>query len=189
MIEQKYLDTLKALGTDTTPHSGRTLFAHLKGVYDLLAEWGNDQTVCLAGLFHSIYGTRSFQITTVPLNHREMVREVIGAEAEELAYLFCICDRKTFYPDHPTTKPDEIHDVVNDLQVTVSEKQLTQLIEVEAANTIDQMDVFIERLPADEVAEIMARFLRNSDRLTPGALAAVKAGAAAAERANEISVG
>jgi hypothetical protein len=38
MIEQRYLDLLRELSTDESSHSGRTLFEHLKGTYDLLEE-------------------------------------------------------------------------------------------------------------------------------------------------------
>ena len=61
MIEQKHLDLLLELNADENPHSGGELLDHLRGTHDFLAAWGNDQPVCLGGLFHSIYGTQSYK--------------------------------------------------------------------------------------------------------------------------------
>ena len=52
---------LISLDANKTRHSGRTLFDHLKGVHDLLRDWDNEHHVCMAGLFHSIYGTNTFK--------------------------------------------------------------------------------------------------------------------------------
>lgn len=179
MIDQKYIDSLTALGTDTTPHSGRTLFDHLKGVHDLLQEWGNSEAICLAGLYHSIYGTQAFKIKTVGLDQRDSVRAVIGETAEQLAYFFCVSDRKSFYPDHPGTDPLQIHDLVHDKNVDVSDEQVTQLIEIEAANYLDQFEAVLAQFPKERVQVAIDRFLRHSDRLSPKGLAGIKTAEAA----------
>ena len=57
MIEQPHLDLLHGLNADENPHSGGELLDHLRGTHDFLDAWGNEQHVCLGGLFHSIYGT------------------------------------------------------------------------------------------------------------------------------------
>src|SRR3546814_18378901 len=63
--------------------------------YTTLFRSGNPQTICLAGLFHSIYGTAHFRHATLPFSQRRVVKNLIGAEAEALAYLFCVTDRPT----------------------------------------------------------------------------------------------
>lgn len=178
MIEQKYIDSLKSLGTDTTPHSGRTLFDHLQGTHDLLQEWDNSEAVCLGGLYHSIYGTQAFKITTVPLDQRDTVRATIGAEAEQLAYLICVCNRKTFYPDHPDSDPNQVHDVVHDLLLDVTDKQLNQLLEIEAANYLDQLPIIIRKFTKEDALCTFNRFLRYGDRISPKAQEAMKAAVA-----------
>jgi SM-20-related protein len=71
-------------------HSGRTLFVHLLGTCALLRRWGCDDDVCRAGLYHSIYGTRSFKHESVKPDEdgRGRIREMIGREAEELVFKF-----------------------------------------------------------------------------------------------------
>jgi hypothetical protein len=82
-----------------TRHSGRMLYDHLAGTHALLESWGNSEDICNAGLFHSIYGTKRFRHQSWPLTDRETIRNLIGAQAEELAYLFCTRNRAEFLAD------------------------------------------------------------------------------------------
>ena len=52
---------------------------------------------CLAGLYHSVYGTEKFRKQTVPLEARDAVRGAIGRQAEEIAYLYCALSRESLY--------------------------------------------------------------------------------------------
>ena len=75
------------------PRFRRTLFDHLLGTYNLLIQWGQPQAVCLAGLFHSIYGTNVFLRQSLQASQRTELQAVIGMEAEALAWLFCNIER------------------------------------------------------------------------------------------------
>ena len=88
----------ECLGADDVGHSGRTLFAHLKGTYELLRSWGVAEEVCVAGLFHSVYGTRVFRHRCLEptARNRGLVAYMIGERAERLVYLFCVADRPHF---------------------------------------------------------------------------------------------
>ena len=85
-IEQKKIDFLKSTQTDTKSHSGTTLIEHLTGVHDILKKGGAPQYLQDAGLFHSIYGTTVFKHEST--DNRDLVRELIGEQAEELVYEF-----------------------------------------------------------------------------------------------------
>ena len=93
---KKYTNFLVELGTDEIPHSDTPFLAHLIGVCNKLREAGCEETVCLAGLFHSIYGTEMFQGFSLPMEQRDTVRQLIGERAEGLAYLNCCMDRASF---------------------------------------------------------------------------------------------
>ena len=93
---------LASIGTADTPHGSRvdatgkpagSFFDHLTGAEDQLREWGCTEAVCMAGLFHSVYGTEGFQGFTLPLSDRPKVREVIGERAERIAFYNCVMDR------------------------------------------------------------------------------------------------
>lgn len=112
---------------DKTPHSGRTLLQHLQGTHDLLAQWGARESVRLAGLFHSVYGTVHFRHQSWPLTDRYTIRQLIGAEAEQLAYLFCTLDRPRALVEHAEHPAACGRDWL-----------LAELIEIELANLIEQ---------------------------------------------------
>lgn len=68
-------------------HGNGLYFDHCMNVYSILNELGAPNDVCLAGLYHSIYGDEYFN----PNVHvsRETVKTLIGNYAEELVFLFC----------------------------------------------------------------------------------------------------
>ena len=82
-----YLEYLNRLGVFDTSHSRRSLGEHLIKTHDMMITWDCPSTWCLAGLYHSIYGTAYFTHETT--TDRDSVREVIGQEAENIVYLFC----------------------------------------------------------------------------------------------------
>ena len=82
-----YLEYLNRLGVFDTSHGKRSLGEHLIKTHDMMITWDCPSTWCLAGLYHSIYGTAYF--THESTTDRDSVREVIGQEAENFVYLFC----------------------------------------------------------------------------------------------------
>jgi hypothetical protein len=56
------------------------------GTYKILQELNCSPTVCLAGLYHSVYGTESFEIPTKL--HPSIVIDLIGEEANRLVNIF-----------------------------------------------------------------------------------------------------
>lgn len=94
--ESLAFDYLRSFPAINARHSGATLFEHLKGVYDKLVAWQCEQPIAFAGLFHSVYGTTSFRRQTLPLSARPKIAEIIGSEAEELAFEFCSLDTRQF---------------------------------------------------------------------------------------------
>ena len=144
MIPESYLQFLDVLATDERPHSGRTLRDHLIGTYEMLAEWGCPDHVATAGLFHSIYGTASYRNASTEFSKRDAVRAVIGDDAEELAYLFCIADRRGFFHETGHASP-LVWDRVEEKLVETTPQRINELLDVEAANLIEQIDV--EKVP------------------------------------------
>lgn len=137
-VEPRLAGLLQSLDAHRVLHSKRTLAEHLVGTYELLRSWGNDEVVCRAGLFHSIYGTRVFKIRCADFSSRKMVRDVIGAPAEFLAYLFCIADRDSFFSGARTT-PHVIRDAVGNTDLAVTRRVLASLLEIEAANIVEHL--------------------------------------------------
>jgi len=74
------------LSADTHVRDGRNLYEHLCNVEKILKICGCDDSVCLAGLFHSVYGTSKWRHESI--RDRELVRSIIGERAEHLVWIF-----------------------------------------------------------------------------------------------------
>lgn len=68
----------------------------------LLREWGNDEDTCVAGLFHSVYGTHNFP--SVIVKDRDELHGVISKKAEQLVWLLRIIDALAVEIDEDTTR-------------------------------------------------------------------------------------
>ncbi len=172
MIKQEHLDLLADLYTDTNPHSGAALLDHLRGTHDLLESWGNVSHVCLAGLFHSIYGTESYRTESVSFEDREKIRHVIGEEAEQLAFLFCVTRRRTFFELIGDPRPS-LYNRISNLQVEVTPELIRDLIEMQIANYVE----FLPRLDFthEELDDLRDRVELAKDLITLLAYQAVTA--------------
>ena len=172
MIHQKHLDLLLDLDTDKNPHSGGALLDHLRGTHDLLDAWGNDQAVCIGGLFHSIYGTEAYHTRSATLEDRHRIRAVIGERAERLAFLFAVSNRGEFFE---ALDRDEatLWNRIHEQAIPVVHDELRDLIEMELANFVE----FMPRLPFtyDELAAFEGNVERAKDLITTRAHTAVKA--------------
>jgi hypothetical protein len=87
------LQRLRDLGASAHAHPAGDVVEHFRRTYQLLRDWGEEDCVCWAGLYHAVYGTESFDPVLLSLDLREEVAGVIGADAESHVYLFCACDR------------------------------------------------------------------------------------------------
>lgn len=80
---------LRSRDTSDIAHVNGDFFSHLQGTANLLDRWGNAEYVCLAGLCHAVYGTQGFTQGILEHDERQVLREVVGREAEEVAYFYC----------------------------------------------------------------------------------------------------
>lgn len=140
---------LKRSGAMHTPHTGRVLHDHLLGTYRQLEAWGNAESICMAGLFHSIYGTNAFTHQSLRQTQRTELQQAIGPEAEALAWLFCRIDRpRAILQGIHTCKPAgsiqiqarraAANRMSNVETLTVTYPQLQAMAEIECANLIEQ---------------------------------------------------
>ncbi|MBU9564504.1 GNAT family N-acetyltransferase [Burkholderia multivorans] len=135
-------------GASQVSHSGRTFLDHLLGVENLLKRWECNVDVQAAGLFHSVYGTNRFKTALVGLHARPLVAQLIGRDAEELAFLFCSSERPQAWLDACAT--GKLVDRRSGKAKTVSKALLGRLIEMECANLIEQGsgNKFLKNIPA-----------------------------------------
>ena len=85
------IDFLKSIGSDKVNHAGdQTLLDHLVGTMNKLRDMGKPEYLQDAGLFHSVYGTAYFMPTKGLVDDRQVVKDLIGDQAEEIAWWFCM---------------------------------------------------------------------------------------------------
>lgn len=135
MEATEFLTRLGAAGMD---HPGGTLLAHLGRVRALLAEWGARPALQLAGLCHAAYGTDGFPHPLLPIERREELAAIIGAEAEALVYRYGSCDRAASYPE---LTDGAFTDRFTGEPVTLSAQDLGDFAELTAANELDIVTV------------------------------------------------
>ncbi|WP_461534857.1 DUF6817 domain-containing protein [Spongorhabdus nitratireducens] len=130
-------EKLASLGAGDFQHLHGSLETHLKGTESLLAEWGADETLRTAGLFHAAYGTAGFDEQMVSLARRGEIAAVIGKDAEALVYLYCACDRDAVYPRFGKSSSVRFRNRFNDTEFEMSVDQMTRFCELTAANELE----------------------------------------------------
>ncbi|MCB9705520.1 MAG: 2OG-Fe(II) oxygenase [Myxococcales bacterium] len=136
--EEPLLDLLCRLGAHQVPHSGRALLDHLLGTSRLLRRWGCDGSVCLAGGAHSLYGTPGFRKALLGPGDRGLLRAVIGARAERLAWLFGHVDRSGLGRAMRGEAGVVQREFESGEVIEVSDEELRDLAALSWANTLEQ---------------------------------------------------
>ena len=91
-------------------HSDKSFFEHLYNTFIILKEMNLSEDVCLAGLFHSVYETPTYQ-HNLALKKEDVVN-CIGEYAEQLVNYFCRIDRDSVILGNTLNLDDT---VLNDL--------------------------------------------------------------------------
>ncbi len=91
------LPTVLARGVGQDWHKVGTFRHHLVGVARSLTLWQQPREVRLLGLLHSVYGNAFVDLVKFdPASERARLRDLVGAEAEQLVFQFCIRSRVQF---------------------------------------------------------------------------------------------
>lgn len=122
MIKAEYLELLHDHKTEDYYHSNRSLLDHLVGTYEVLVQWDNPDTVCVAGLFHSIYGVETQHSKPDRFDKRDSVISVIGEASERLVYLFCSLERCSY------------------INKAAEQPEYQALLDIEVANILEQAE-------------------------------------------------
>lgn len=138
-VQDKF-QALRDLGVGEFVHLNGSLESHLMETYEILANWGNPEFVCDAGLYHASYGTQPMK--KFGIAHKEYdpadrpkIRSIIGAEAESLVYLYGACDRDFFYPQIGTDEP-VYRDRFTNSNAILPEDGMRNLLEITLANEL-----------------------------------------------------
>lgn len=128
---------LHAMGAGEFAHLNGSLAAHLRGTEALLRSWGASELVCVAGLYHAVYGTDGYPTALTGLNARSQISSLIGMEAEALTYLYGACNRAVFYPRIGGESQFLFADRFQAAEYAISIEQLKNLCELILANELE----------------------------------------------------
>ena len=103
----------------------------------MLRSWNSRDALCLAGLYHAVYGTDGIRGSLAGLDRRSAIAAIIGAEAEALAYLYGACAREKFHPRIGT--PDQVRfaDRFTSSEYAIDERTLRDFCELTVANELE----------------------------------------------------
>ncbi|MGW1774934.1 DUF6817 domain-containing protein [Streptomyces sp. NPDC002104] len=90
---EEYRDDLVRLGLHKIAHQDETLLDHMFRACDILQDMKAPDHVCLAILFHGVYGTEGLHndnVESIPEDKRAEVRAVVGPQVEEMIYNFSV---------------------------------------------------------------------------------------------------
>ncbi|MFF5171642.1 DUF6817 domain-containing protein [Micromonospora sp. NPDC000089] len=129
---------LRERGAERIAHPGGNLYVHLCRVSERLAALGCGAEVQAAGLTHAAYGTDGFRVALLDWTDRVVLRDLVGAEAEELVYLYGASDRDRTWPALPTT--GTVYDRFTQEATTPSAAQLRSLVDLSIVNELDLLE-------------------------------------------------
>ncbi|SHG61228.1 DUF6817 domain-containing protein [Massilia sp. CF038] len=90
---EKYRSDLLRLGTHKVAHQDQTLLEHMIRVSEILQDMQAAPDVCLAGLFHGVYGTEGLHnddVEAIPEAKRIEVRAIVGPSIEQMIFNFSV---------------------------------------------------------------------------------------------------
>jgi hypothetical protein len=132
-----HYERLAALGAGEFAHVAGTLAPHLRETAALLARWGNREALCMAGLYHAVYGTAGIHGALVAPAQRAVIADAIGAEAEAIVYLYGACDRDAFHPRIGTPHEARFVDRFSGSEYPISQSALDDFCELTIANEFE----------------------------------------------------
>jgi hypothetical protein len=140
---------LESLGAGDRGHSDGSLLTHLVHTYLILRSWGESVDLATAGLFHSIYGTAGYHFALIGFDDRHALRQLIGREAEAVAYLFCACDRDSIFENVIHGEPYHLYDFRQEIRIPISRNTLSALLTIDLANSLEQLPTDLASISAN----------------------------------------
>jgi hypothetical protein len=135
--KQALFSELKKLGAGEFEHLNGSLEKHLHGTAGLLRQWGANEDLIDAGLFHAVYGTAGYAPSLAGLDFRKSIASLIGQRAEEMVYLYCACDRERYWPRIGTENQNKFSDRFMQTEYPISDEQVAAFCEMTLANELE----------------------------------------------------
>jgi hypothetical protein len=149
---------LKNSGASEFTHSGRNLFTHLFNTFQILQSWGCSAEVSLAGLYHSIYGTRRIEIPPLKKDFYLGLEVDLTAQVKDLIISYSETQTSDILRGIEILKKDK-ENKVDELS-----KQIN-LILIDIANTVEQSELFDVRQFKRDIYQYLPTFELLPDKV------------------------
>ena len=116
-------------------HSSRNVIDHLVKTAQLLAKWGFNDSLQIAGLIHNIYGTQNFKSAKSKIIDRLTVKEIVGDHVELLIHYYCTTDKTQLYKS--ILNGTELYNVEHE---SISNVLQIDILVMEIANFFEQIN-------------------------------------------------
>jgi hypothetical protein len=136
-MDLEILRKLGELGAAEFQHLNGPLISHLVGTYQNLKAWGSREELCLAGLYHAVYGTAAFNKSLISVSRRHQIAEIIGKEAENIVYYYGACDRDVLYSQIGQSAEITYTNRFTGNTETLTQRMLSDLLELTLANELE----------------------------------------------------
>src|SRR5215471_1629833 len=128
---------LRELGAADFQHLNGPLINHLEGTYEYLKAWSNREELCVAGLYHAVYGTAAFDKSLISISKRDQIAGIIGPEVEHIVYYYGACDRDILYPQIGRTDEISYRNRFTGGTEILTQEMLSDLLELTLANELE----------------------------------------------------
>lgn len=141
-LEYNYNNFCK-LGLHKVAHLDEPLANHLVRTAQILIAMGASENLCVAGIYHGSYGTQGShmdEIGDIPETQREILREIVGHQVEQVVYHFSVMSYDSLSKSFRNIlKPEgfpELMDRRDGSLITVSRVYFTDLLTLKLADVI-----------------------------------------------------
>lgn len=153
MIDQSNMNSIEFFKNkfQEVSHGDSSYMTHCFGIYNILKNIGCTEDVCIAGLYHSVYGTNNFSISNSVT--RDEIKTVIGTYPEKLVSIFCSL----------TNRANSILNNTLDLNYNVRH----DLCCIEYANTVEQLSRLGSHLELENIRDLLLQQINLYKNFNP----------------------
>lgn len=157
---ERYRANLIQLGAHKVAHQDQTLMDHMARVCAILQDMKASEQVCIAGLFHGVYGTEglhSNDVETIPEARREELRAVVGDGIEQLIFTFSAMSYVSLGKSlrnlmHPRGRP-ELKDRRTGADIALDREGFEDLLRLKLADVLAHLPAQVGHSQLDLPAE------------------------------------
>ncbi len=172
-----YRGDLERLGMHKVAHQDVTLVEHMMRACNILQDMKAKEHICIAGLFHGVYGTEGLHndnVDAIPDSRRVEVREIVGPVVEQVIFNFSVMSYASLGKSfrnviRPNGKP-ELKDRRTGADIPLERDEYLDILSMKLGDVLAHMPEQVGHALVDLPAEYADFWEMAADYLGPDAL-------------------